>query len=165
MPNWCENKIEIFGSAEAIEQLVALVKSPDSDFDFNRLIPYPEEYAVGDVDGKAVGYNSGGYDWCIRNWGTKWNACEPSVIVTENTVEIYFDTAWSPSLEVTEKLVSLFPDVTIKHTYEEGGMDFSGYVLYKNGEIVESEEGDYDVFPVHEHEHCEDEYEEREEEA
>lgn len=25
------------------------------------------------------GYNAGGYEWCIQNWSTKWNACRVSL--------------------------------------------------------------------------------------
>ena len=48
MPNWCENDLVIQGSEEAINKLKEYVKSDRSDFDFNKMIPYPEEYAVAD---------------------------------------------------------------------------------------------------------------------
>lgn len=31
------------------------------------------------------------FDWCIKNWGTKWNACDP-IRISHNIV--IFDTAW-----------------------------------------------------------------------
>ena len=33
------------------------------------------------------------YDWCVKNWGTKWNACETEV--DEGEKSITFWTAWS----------------------------------------------------------------------
>ena len=34
------------------------------------------------------------YDWCVKNWGTKWNACGTE-FDESNPTQIKFDTAWS----------------------------------------------------------------------
>ena len=48
------------------------------------------------------------YAWAVKNWGTKWNACdaEYSTIDPENV--IWFDTAWSPPVAVFEALARHF---------------------------------------------------------
>src|SRR5262245_20469590 len=89
MPNWCECDFYISGPKEAVERFLETVKGEDSVFDFNQLIPYPEDFRKldgsfdewmeklpGERDGlpPADGYNQGGYEWCVANWGTKWNA-------------------------------------------------------------------------------------------
>lgn len=43
------------------------------------------------------------YDWCVANWGTKWNACE--VQVSDYTIE--FSTAWAFAEPVMRKLAEL----------------------------------------------------------
>ena len=85
MPNYCYNEITIEGNPAELKKQARFVKSKESDFDFNKIAPYPEEYA--ELDRKAEeyrketgkmdiqdGFNSGGYFWCINNWGTKWKA-------------------------------------------------------------------------------------------
>lgn len=42
MPNWVKNEITFEGKKENIEALLNAVKSDESDFDFNKLIPMPE---------------------------------------------------------------------------------------------------------------------------
>lgn len=54
------------------------------------------------------------YEWCNKNWGTKWNACE--VKVTRNNAGsccVMFDTAWAAPFPVIEKLVRDFSNLEI----------------------------------------------------
>jgi len=164
MPNWCYNEMEVTGSKENLVKFMDFIKGDKRDFDFNKVLPYPEEYEKLDLEtpDQFVGYNNGGYNWCIKNWGTKWNACEPNITLTDvspksSIVEISFDSAWSPSEPITRKLSELFPDLTFKHSYEEGGCDFSGCLVCKNGKILEDKTGLYDDFPISEHYYEEDE--------
>jgi len=122
-------------------------KGKDTVFDFGKIIPYPEEYAKADdfareweeraKKDKTIdwslrpqdGYNRGGYEWCIKNWGTKWNAAEPYIDDFEDKtkgVYIHFDTAWSPPIPIVDKLIELYPDLKFKLKYWEGGMGFKG---------------------------------------
>ena len=164
MPNWCYNIIEVIGDNAEVNKMVEKIEGEDTEFDFNKVLPYPEKYAILDkksngmrdknVDLKDIptdGFNSGGYEWCISNWGTKWNACEPVVSADGNIAEISFDTAWSPSLGVTKALSELFPTLTFKHSYEEGGCDFSGFTIFDGGEVIEDKSGNYEAFPISEH--------------
>ena len=43
------------------------------------------------------------YDWCVDNWGTKWNACECSL----NGSELFFQTAWSWPSPIMIKLAEI----------------------------------------------------------
>lgn len=141
MPNWVTNILEIKGSREDLDQLIQVVRSEKFEFNFNKVIPYPEEYARLDAEGGEIaqGYNSGGYEWCEENWGTKGNALEVSV-KKENEVLVYmFDTAWSPSLPVTEELSARFPSLTLTHRFIERGGAASGWYEFKGGEVVSHE--------------------------
>ena len=48
MPNWIYNTITFIGSDSEIAQIKDYVKSETSDFDFNKIIPMPEELNVED---------------------------------------------------------------------------------------------------------------------
>lgn len=82
------------------------------------------------------------YDWCCKNWGTKWNS-SGALIVDDNTYE--FDTAWSTPYEVLVELSKQFPNSTISVDYadEDIGNNCGSYVL-KNGELLEETDGDDD---------------------
>lgn len=49
MPNWVETQIRIRGKQETIDKLAETVKSDDNVFDFEKIIPMPEELNI--VDG------------------------------------------------------------------------------------------------------------------
>lgn len=108
MPNWCENDVTIYGKKEDLDAIQTLLKSDDSEFDFDRLIPVPEEFkgvttGFCTIDGKEVrcwrvidgqsvpvsgeelaslrqkyGFDNW-YDWSCANWDTKWNTSDVSV--------------------------------------------------------------------------------------
>ena len=81
------------------------------------------------------------HDWCIANWGTKWNSYEVSY--SDNKKKIVFDTAWSCPLPVIEALSKKFSDTTftLKYADEDIGNNCGTIVLF-NGEILSEEEGD-----------------------
>lgn len=97
-------------------------KTEENPLCFDKFIPYPQKFL--DMDAAAEkrreeikamseeeraklkqdelwpkdGYNQGGYEWCVANWGTKWCAChtrKPEVKDGKRTVKavIGFDTA------------------------------------------------------------------------
>jgi hypothetical protein len=158
MPNHCENELEITGEVKTLDKLAIFIKSDKSDFDFNKIIAYPEEFAKADEEYAKLsdeekmkikdGFNSGGYEWCIENWGTKWSAYDLSVSEQTDRIVINFMSAWSPPCPIIAKLAELFPSLTFLYKYEEGGMDFSGFQKYENGKCTEEIEGRADDYPV-----------------
>lgn len=74
------------------------------------------------------------YEWCNRNWGTKWNAYWIEQI-DDNT--IMFKTAWSGVPTLIAMLASMFPAVTIKYDYadEDTSYNVGSYIF--NGEDIE----------------------------
>lgn len=112
-------------------------------FDFNKLIAYPERFASRDADRKLLshdemiakygswedGYNTGGYDWCISNWGTKWNAYQ---VVRRDYGQmcITFQTAWGPPRQIIHALHERFPKLSISLEYFEMGMGFCGGMTF-----------------------------------
>jgi hypothetical protein len=76
---------------------------------------------------KQDGYNSGGYEWCCENWGTKWSACRVELQEqNERCVHLAFDTAWTPPIPVIAALHKKFPEATLEIEYFECGVGFCG---------------------------------------
>lgn len=226
MPNWVRNRLTIYGdNADKILQSL-LVKSDidgEYDFDFNKIIPMPQELNIEagsqtydainlyltyinpliDYYGKeklpvaeyinlcrniqhskvakephyamskeavaerlaqiqrcdkneesvlALGkqavenYRKYGatdwYEWCCKNWGTKWNAHNTEVPDIDKA-EVYFDTAWSRPMPVLQKLSEMYPDNSFKYEYaEEQAGYFAGECVFENGELTSVDEYD-----------------------
>jgi hypothetical protein len=142
MPNHCHNDLYIQGSAENVSKLLAHIGADKEtpEFDFNSVIPYPEEFSKMDDDLSALGfeafrekygpdaldgYNSGGYQWCNKNWGTKWNAYQV-VRRDYGGVCLTFQTAWSPATLVVVALHKLFPECNLHLEFYERGAAYAG---------------------------------------
>ena len=120
MPNWCNNKLTIKGSKKELDLFIQTHFNNKGEFDFNTIVP--EQYDdQGDV----------WYNWRISNWGTKWNACYVETYWETDTLIIMYDTAWSPSLAITFKLLEMYPELDIEHSFYEGGMDIAGRLTKK----------------------------------
>ena len=76
------------------------------------------------------------YEWCNKNWGTKWNACN-CANVNENTKTISFQTAWSTPFPVMIKLSENFPLISIRTEYADEDIGQNcGMYTFKGGELV-----------------------------
>jgi len=161
MPNWCDNQVRINGPKKEIEKFVKLIGKKEPNFDFNLFIPYPDEFKKLDDEaknwekeaeefrrqGKEVdyskqpsdGYNQGGYQWCIQNWGTKWNVekeCEWDN-TDERGIKLIFQTAWSPPEPVISAISEKFPKLTLTLEYESLESSYAGYYVAKAGDVLE----------------------------
>jgi len=176
MPNWCYNFVEIEGNNKDIKKLKKFVCG-NNPFDFNKIIPYPKKFKeideshnryyylkqkknltteekkelivmeLEDIGNQNDGYNSGGYNWCVKSWGTKWNSCETKIEEEDDGYLSYrFDTAWNPPFPVIKKLSKLFKNltITIGSDYEDDD-GYIHYIKYKDGKIIErwKEEKEY----------------------
>lgn len=159
MPNHCENDLYIDGPKEKVDALFKLMglDKDKPEFDCNAVIPYPEKFRDMDAEARVFswnsplskeeqeaaraaymkkwgttsdGYNSGGYEWCINNWGTKWGAYDVWVYTHElRGLCVTFYSAWSPPSPVIEKLVDMFPELRIEHEYFECGAGYCGGLI------------------------------------
>ena len=69
------------------------------------------------------------YDWRLQNWDTKWDAYD--VVVTDDdpeSVEIEFNTAWSPPEAICSAIREQYPDVSVSWFYDEPGCEIAGYL-------------------------------------
>jgi hypothetical protein len=154
MPNHCENDIYIYGPKSEINAFFKAVKTDQYLIDADRIIPYPAEFKALDDLAKAErakgnwkvtdGYNSGGYDWCINNWGTKWGMYDFSPIrESKRGVKVSCQSAWSPPLPLILEASKQFPKLRFKVNYFEGGVGFKGVYECKAGEVLDDTESKY----------------------
>lgn len=84
------------------------------------------------------------YTWSCANWGTKWNAydicpAEPS----DEELQYTFFTAWSFPEPIFQKLVELFPDLSIDWLYADEDIGSNcAHVSASDGVIVSHPVGD-----------------------
>lgn len=154
MPNWIKNVVHI-QSPDVIKNIV--VKDHGNDlFDFQKIIPMPEELdETSDryIDKLPIAdrlvfldeHNNidNWYDWCIRNWGTKWNSDDTHVL---NDKEVVFCTAWSTPFPIFKELSKQY-HTTVSVAYaDEGNVDNSGMISYKDGEEIYYKEGNRELY-------------------
>jgi hypothetical protein len=154
MPNYCENDLYITGPDAEVEKLLAHIGADETppEFDFDKVIPYPEKFQQMDDEMEAIGkmawgspehtkamdvykskwgtdrdgFNSGGYEWRVQAYGTKWNASDVVRRDTSDCVCVTFQTAWKPPAPVIVALAKLFPLVSLHLEFFEHGMAFCG---------------------------------------
>jgi len=160
MPNWCDCDLLINGSQESLSVFEKVANTVEQVLDQNVFIPYPEKFHRLDeiakkwdntmfpnknrADRPADGFNNGGYEWCLENWGTKWGICRPTKEKIHGTLVYHFETAWEPPLPIIIKMGSEFPDLTFELKYFEQGMGFQGIFMIQDGMINTDERKKYD---------------------
>jgi len=149
MPNWCNNTVEITHSDPAkIRELVAAVNE-GKFLNYCRPVPEALQIVAGRVGDDAnpeqiklqeqtmnnlsvYGYATW-YDFCVNEWGTKWDVDAIETIEVEGDVDhitFGFDSAWSPPTGAMEYLME--QGFTVKLYYYEPGMAFAG--VWDNGD-------------------------------
>lgn len=138
MPNWCNNKLTVFGPETELDRFKKQAvgsppwgKPPDVEMtalNFHSLVPIPPDVI-------AAGYGQAGEDWERANWGCKWGACSVE-LVDQGHLEYEFDTAWSPPVLFLSKLAPKWPMLTFILDYEEIGVGFKG-IAKAAGDAVE----------------------------
>ena len=74
------------------------------------------------------------YDWCINNWGTKWNSYDPWKGEENGLI---FSTAWSAPHPVMDALAKKYPDVSFTHEWADEDIGHNcGRCEFENGECV-----------------------------
>lgn len=114
MPNWCCNVVTLRHKDPAMIERAA--KAFDRGELLNEFMPLPQELKEGD----------GWYNWCVNNWGTKWDVGGDGrdPIEDPNVLEVSFESAWAPPTTAYEKLCAL--GFEIEAYYWEPGMAFCG---------------------------------------
>jgi len=147
MPNWCNNHITLqhedpamikraFDAMERGEFLQEFIPVPKDLTETVSGFVGEDKQAAHEAQMKSNlakhGYKDW-YDFCVGEWGTKWDCGEQGnadINPTDPTMMTAgFDTAWSPPITAYEKLLDL--GFSVKAGYYEGGMCYAG--LWEDG--------------------------------
>lgn len=147
MPNWCNNNATISHTDPA--KMQALAEAINKGEFCRYVIPVPESLNItagregDDDDPKQIALVAAEkaniekygvanwYDFCVNNWGTKWDVdpYEKVAVDEHNTIEFGFDSAWAPPVGIYEELTNQGFYVTA--WYYEPGMAYVG--KYEDG--------------------------------
>lgn len=113
MPNWCSNKLTL--RHKQPERLEAAIDAFKEGKFCEAVVPLPN--------------GEWNYDFCVTNWGTKWDVGNDGDVVVEgpNTVVFYFDSAWAPPVAVYQALCAMGYEV--EALYNEPGMAYCGKIV------------------------------------
>ncbi len=129
MPNWCSNTATINAPKPVIDEIRSILEDQDQD---SRLLkwmrPMPKDQ------------EENWYDWCVSNWGTKWDIANAFIgdDTEEDSITFSFDTAWAPPIEAFRHWAQKDGRVTYRLTYMEEGMGFVGWDAY-DGEYFDDD--------------------------
>jgi hypothetical protein len=169
MPNWCDCDLYIKGSLTERDSFVEYATSIETFLDskgnevkrtnyldFNKFIPYPKHFKDADEIARKAriddpqngwqipdGYNSGGYDWCIKNWGVKWPPSDINLVSNKHRLRYSFQTPWAPPGPAIMAMSKEFNNLTFTLKWFEGGMGYQGVFVIKGGEVLENTTKDY----------------------
>jgi len=158
MPNHCDQDLFVYGDEVTLREFQEFSKERDSLLSANKYIPYPEKYKKQDEVAEIArlsgnydvrdGFNSGGYEWCCQNWGTKWGiySCalkEEKFSGKRSSLKYNFESAWSPANKIILAMGQKFPTLRFKLKYYEMGAQFKGTFEVKNGMIHKNEQSTY----------------------
>lgn len=133
MPNWCDNDVAISGPKEDIDVLETLLDTAKYGFDCGLFVPYPDAYQnTEDEELKKEGYW-----WRVDNWGTTRTGDSGRERVDETHLSMWFDTAWGPAIPTILAMSKKFPSLEIDFMYSESLMDFTGHIVFSNGQVQE----------------------------
>lgn len=148
MPNWCANSLKLAALNEQGKQTLQSIRDELAKAEprfFNLILPVPDDLHIvagrvgADDDPKQIalvaaeqankakhGYTTW-YDFCVAEWGTKWEAdiAKDDIEDDGDSITLRFDTAWSPPIGIYNKLTAM--GLSVEATYCEGGVGYAGW--------------------------------------
>ena len=162
MPNHVSQDLYITGDTASLKQFKELAQNHNEDgdiaLDHERFIPYPDHFKQMDMAAKVAhkagildvkdGFNSGGYQWCLQAWGTKWGIYASSLVSQKLTgkkgrLTYSFRSAWSPPLPIIDAMSKQFPSLHFRLKWFERGMAVKGIYIAQGGAVLEQSEDKY----------------------
>ena len=150
MPNWCNNYLVL--EHEDPEMITRAKRAYAEGKLLNEFCPVPESLHIvagrvgADDNAEQIkleedtkrnlevhGY-ANWYDYCVNEWGTKWDVGGDDGMITEdgpNALRMSFDSAWAPPVPAMAKFQDL--GFKVKLVYWESGMCFAG-LFDENGD-------------------------------
>lgn len=166
MPNHVDMDLKVTGNVESLRAFLDFAQEEDNLLSANKFIPYPEEYKKADEETKKIrkecqangdwskytgvkdGFNSGGYEWCCKNWGTKWGIYSTELLTCKlegkkGNLMYNCQSAWSPPLPVITAMSQKFPALKFTLKYYERGCAFKGVFVVAGGETLKESTSSY----------------------
>ena len=131
MPNWVKNIVHALDENANFEEFT----NDEGNFTFEKIVPMPANIyrgAFGSEEQKIYGEDNW-YDWSRKNWGTKWDACEPEV----NGRTVVFNTAWTCPEPVLIALAKKVGGILVFYADEDIGSNFGAFFVTKKGAVVD----------------------------
>lgn len=147
MPNWCSNQVtfrhddskmisrakKAFLEGKLLEEFIPVpedLKDSETTTNYGDSEKQAEADKLREQCRKLHGYQSW-YDFCVNEWGTKWDVGDPYGIFAESEHELSltFESAWSPPVTAYDKMLDLGFEIVA--FYYEPGVAFVG--KYDNG--------------------------------
>lgn len=143
MPNWCENRLTITGDRREIDRFRVEVKTRKTDLSLSKLYPMPKELedtqSPSEKPDKALIEKYGTdnwYDWRVKNWGTKWDVWDASLVEKgDDYLEYHFFSAWSPPVEWLKNVSEDYPKLSFLLKYQVENMGTMGVARAENGKV------------------------------
>lgn len=88
---------------------------------------------------------SGGYQWQVDNWGTKWDV-DADVTTHPDHIFVTFESAWSPPSAFVQKISEDYPELSFQIEFSEPGANYAGMERYERGECVAEEGGECECY-------------------
>lgn len=154
MPNWCDNVAtfehddpamitrvaEAYNSGHLMESFFPCppaLRDTTSGF-LGKNTPEQAALEEQEKNNLAIFGHKNWYDWCVAEWGTKWDVgweelhdkVEPEL---PNTITLNFQSAWAPPCAFYDKMRDL--GFRIRAHFFEPGMGFCG--TYDDGDVKE----------------------------
>lgn len=133
MPNWCDNTARLYHpNKDRIDALYnELTRTDQETQPFQHLHPMPPEQ------------EENWYMWHVENWGTKWDVTPDQFLRDDdNTIILYFQSAWAPPIELYKYLVN--NGWQVEALYSEPGCGFVGRFVEGFDECYEYDLADLD---------------------
>ena len=132
MPNWCMNSVTF--THPNPKEITRIKEAFLAQRLFSEFVPCPDELKDtvspnrDEANASALAEKYGYTDWysfAVNEWGTKWDTGGSDIsALEENSITLFFDTAWSPPTTFYEKLLDMGWSVSAH--YYEPGMNFVG---------------------------------------
>lgn len=149
--------VVLYGSDAEYDTFVKLYKivaasRDDALAEYSKLCMRPVEELRSKADAYCRNVEEFGhrhwYSWRIANWGTKWDVTESSIVKSydsdDDKVMVYrFNSAWSPPTPALSKISTMFPTLSFKLRYFEGGCGFKGIFMVRDGVVIKDMTSDY----------------------
>ena len=151
MPNWCDNKLTVKGSGEEMARFVERAKTTlGANKSLCSWYPLPDdahkEVTWENKDGEPMtftAFSDTGYQTALDMWGTKWGDCDTVINnEEENEIEFRYQTAWANADRLIARMSEEYPSLVFVEVFQETGMCFCGYGVYKAGVTIATESED-----------------------